>query len=388
VASIRRHKRGGWYLSVPTLSGKYCQIYFPAAFSETQLAEIGRRVETLAAGNSAGLPPSPALARWLDSLAPEIRAKFDAVGLLVYCNHAAEPAPLGVLELWDDYLATRTEIKPSTRKGFTTARRHVAAAFAGRAASSVTVADAKQFARELAAAGHASTHAAKILSRLRQVYRYGVDAEKLARNPFAGVTITAKPDRTRDVFITAETAAAVLAQFTRPDARALFALARWCGLRVPNEILALTWDCVDWQLGRLRIPDETKTGWRVVPLFEPARTELAALFEAAPDGVPWIFARSRTSAATEYRRWLIAACHAANVKPWGKLWHNLRATRRTELQEQYPEHVCNIWIGHTARVARDHYLQITPDHWAAAAAQPAGPFQPTAAHQQPAPRTQ
>ena len=45
---------------------------------------------------------------------------------------------------------------------------------------------------------------------------------------------------------------------------------------------------------------------------------------------------------------------------------NLRATRRTELQELFPDHVVNSWMGHSSRVAEKHYLQVTPDHWSKA----------------------
>jgi hypothetical protein len=51
---------------------------------------------------------------------------------------------------------------------------------------------------------------------------------------------------------------------------------------------------------------------------------------------------------------------------WPKLFVNLRASRRTELQEMFPDHVVNAWLGHSSRTAEKHYLQVTPDHWAKA----------------------
>jgi hypothetical protein len=41
------------------------------------------------------------------------------------------------------------------------------------------------------------------------------------------------------------------------------------------------------------------------------------------------------------------------------LFHNLRATRETELAADYPIHVVSRWLGHTAMVAAKHYLQVT-----------------------------
>lgn len=45
----------------------------------------------------------------------------------------------------------------------------------------------------------------------------------------------------------------------------------------------------------------------------------------------------------------------------------LRATRETELAETFPAHVVCAWIGNSESVARKHYLQVTDEHFAAAA---------------------
>jgi len=57
----------------------------------------------------------------------------------------------------------------------------------------------------------------------------------------------------------------------------------------------------------------------------------------------------------------------AGVEPWPKLFVNLRSTRRTELQERFPDHVVNRWMGHSGKVAEKHYLQVTDEHWSTAA---------------------
>ena len=60
----------------------------------------------------------------------------------------------------------------------------------------------------------------------------------------------------------------------------------------------------------------------------------------------------------------------AGVVPWAKPFENLRSTRRTELERQFPSHVVNAWLGHSAKVAERHYLQVTEDDWAKAASLP------------------
>jgi hypothetical protein len=50
----------------------------------------------------------------------------------------------------------------------------------------------------------------------------------------------------------------------------------------------------------------------------------------------------------------------AGLTPWPKLFQNLRSSRETELVQQgFPEHVVAQWIGHTQKVAREHYLRVT-----------------------------
>ena len=72
----------------------------------------------------------------------------------------------------------------------------------------------------------------------------------------------------------------------------------------------------------------------------------------------------------------------ARVKPWPKLFHNLRSTRQTELTEKFPSHVVCAWLGNSRAVVQDHYLQVTDAHFAQAVTDPAN--RPAQAAQNPA----
>ena len=54
----------------------------------------------------------------------------------------------------------------------------------------------------------------------------------------------------------------------------------------------------------------------------------------------------------------------AGLKPWPKLWQNLRSTRETELVDRFPAHVASSWIGNSVEVATQFYLQVTERHFA------------------------
>ena len=58
--------------------------------------------------------------------------------------------------------------------------------------------------------------------------------------------------------------------------------------------------------------------------------------------------------------------HRVGLVPWPKLFQNMRASCETEwLNEGHPAHVVAAWIGHSVKVQRDSYAQITDGHYTA-----------------------
>src|SRR5262249_20156319 len=53
----------------------------------------------------------------------------------------------------------------------------------------------------------------------------------------------------------------------------------------------------------------------------------------------------------------------AGVKPWPRLYQNLRSSRETELAETFPIHVVAEWLGNSPKTALAHYTQVTEDHY-------------------------
>ena len=56
----------------------------------------------------------------------------------------------------------------------------------------------------------------------------------------------------------------------------------------------------------------------------------------------------------------------AGLKPWPRLFHNLRASRETELAAEHSLHVVTAWMGNTPRIAAKHYLMVTDADFAKA----------------------
>ena len=157
-----------------------------------------------------------------------------------------------------------------------------------------------------------------------------------------------------------------------PDAqwRLIFALSRFVGMRCPSEHLRLRWCDIDWANNRIHITSpktEHHVGGesRVAPLFPELRPFLRDCFEQAADGDEFVITRYREATqnlGTQGKR----IVRQAGLKPWPKLFQNLRSTRETELAEDYPMHVVCAWIGNSQPIAAKHYLQVTDAHFSRA----------------------
>ena len=64
---------------------------------------------------------------------------------------------------------------------------------------------------------------------------------------------------------------------------------------------------------------------------------------------------------------LLRLLKKARIEPWPRLFHNLRATRETELVAHFPIHVVAHWLGNTPDIAMRHYLLVTEGDFAKAA---------------------
>lgn len=102
-------------------------------------------------------------------------------------------------------------------------------------------------------------------------------------------------------------------------------------------------------------------GERLVPIFPELRPYLLDAFERAEPGSVHVISRYRDPSGN-LRTQLQRIIRRAGLTLWPRLFYDLRATRQTELAEQFPAHVVCSWIGNTERVAQNHYLQATDDH--------------------------
>ena len=170
--------------------------------------------------------------------------------------------------------------------------------------------------------------------------------------------------------------------------RAIVGLSRYGGLRCPSEVLSQRWQDIDWETGKIRVTSP-KTAHHpgkdthIIPLFPELRPILTEAFEAAPEGAVYVCGERYRKEAMGPHGWrninlrtrMLDIVSKAGLKEWPRLFHNLRASRETELCERFPLHVVARWLGNTPTIAQRHYLQITEQHFQQALEAPEGAAQ-------------
>ncbi len=202
----------------------------------------------------------------------------------------------------------------------------------------------------------------------------------ISENPFQGVKVAATGIKDRQRFISQEDIDGVTKACIDHNWRLMVALARYGGLRCPSEVPSLRWKDIDWEAGRVLVTSPNTEhyvggGTRTIPLFPEQVPYLSESFELAPDGATYCIDERFRNAADGPPGWANSNLRTtftkiigrAGLESWPRPWHNLRASRETELVETYPVQVVTAWMGNTLTVAMRHYLMMTSEHFQHAA---------------------
>lgn len=371
MASLRKEvdrNRSGWRLQFRQ-SGKRRSLWL-GSISKRAAETVMRHVDELARAEAANTTPDAESAKWANGLDGRIRETLERWGLVEAAPNRNTDADRFLGAFCERYIKGRTDVSQATRDKYGHTKRFLVGKFGeDRMLKTITKSDAKAWQRWLmeqpGSKGKtmAESTASKHVKRAKTMFDDAVDARLIPESPMDAIKGGDEVNRDRDFFITPEAAARVLNACPDAEWRLIFALARFGGLRV-CEILTVTLDDIQWSESRLRI-DSPKTGLRFAPIFPELLPHLEAVFNAAPGGQVRCLERYAVNAnlGTTANRII----ERAGLVPWEKTFQNLRATRRTELQERFADHVVNGWLGQSSRVALKSYLQITPDHWTAGA---------------------
>ena len=312
--------------------------------------QMVHHIETIQAAATEAEAIPAKTAAYLRDLSPPWHEKLTRTGILT--NHA------GTLGQLVDRVAEQYETNAKTTRSFMSivCRRLLEHFGAGRRLEEIDQVDAAGFRRWLEFDQNlAPVTTDETCRKSRVVFNHAIKLGWLESNPFAGMKNWRQSNRSRQHFVTMDTFYQVVAGRS-PVTAAILALSRIGGLRIPSEAATLRWSQVDFKAGRLHVYASKFAhrgddyAWRTLPLFP----ELVPFLEALPRTdslvIPGCTSRSYYS---RIRR----ACLTNGVEPWPRLLHNCRASRATELAEQFPRHIVCEWLGHSEAVADRHYLQ-------------------------------
>ena len=337
-----------------------------------KMAEAVRvKVEHLAASVNHGTALDDETARWLAMQGDVMHKRLAAVGLV----QGREPAPVATVGgFLIEYVARRVDVKPATKEVWSQTTRNLVECYgAQRDLRTIDETAAEDFKLFLLKTKLSPTTVSKRLQFARQFFKAAVRRKLIASNPFADVAGAATSTTDRQRFITREETQRLLEACPNVDWRVIVALCRFGGLRSPSEVLSLRWQDVNWEGQRMRVRSpktERHAGKasREIPLFPELAAALTEAFEAAPEGAVYVVADNtyREAADTSggwrncnMRTQFERIIRRAGLEPWPRLFHNLRASRETELAGTYALHLVTAWLGNTPKIALKHYLMPT-----------------------------
>jgi len=314
------------------------------------------KLEAIIADKGLNRPHDPELTAWLSKLDDKWLARLRAAGLADGVGLSQTTLGAFLKRCFDTFTS-----KPAPRTFYGHTRRNLEEHFgATRLLRDITAADADAWRAWLVE--HEKLSPATVARRViaaRTFWRKAVRWKLAPDNPFAGVKAGHQANDARKAFVPREAIDAVLAQVPDTEWQVIIALSRYGGLRCPSEHYALKWGDIDWERGAIRVPCPKlahieRCAFRTVPLFPELRAPLLKLFGEAEPGTEYVIARHRLG-SLNLRQQMERFIARAGLTPWPRLFHNLRASRETELMREYDLATVCRWIGNSPAVAAQHY---------------------------------
>lgn len=336
--------------------------------SDKAAADWKAHVEALIVARAFHRVHDPRLARWLTTLDHKWLRKLQKVGLADSDTIGGESTTLGAF--LDEFFKGLTG-KPGTRVFYSHTRANLESHFGPSCVlRSIKPKDADRFRAWLATpkdvpgepggAGLSPATVARRIIACRTMWRRAIRWKHADENPFEGIKAGHQANDARKQFIPPAAIDAIIDECPDLEWRVIIALARYGGLRTPSETFALRWRDIDWARGMItvrvaKLEHIERLARRTVPLFPQLRKHLSDLWDSLEAGGPeYVIVRNRLDGMnlrTQFER-LIAR---AGQTPWPRLFHNLRASRESELMREYDLATVCKWIGNSPAIAATHY---------------------------------
>lgn len=345
-------------------------------------AEIVRsRVELLMAAQFLGTAPEADTVRWVASVSPKMRARLIRCRLIVGVEIPRAVKKQTLQNFLQQYIEQRkVGVKPATTLVWQITGDSLVKCF-GRdfVLQTLNASHATQWLDFMRGDGLKPTTVYKRLQFAKQFLSHATSSKILPANPWQSVKLS-KPKTNSNVEVPRSEIDRLM-EHCDPQWRAVIALCRYGGLRCPSEVLSIRWEQIDWDKSVMTIPSpktEHLAGGesRVCPLFPEVRSALQQIRKKSGYLIEMDEARAKANRATGWasanlRSVLLDRMKSAGVTPWPRLFHSMRATRQTELEQEFGLPAACAWLGNTTAIAKEHYLLVTSDTFQKATRKPA-----------------
>lgn len=276
-----------------------------------------------------------------------------------------------IKRLSQEWLSSADGRSAETRRKNEQAIGHLLEVFARRSINTISVADAKALAGRMAGKNTgrrlSKGTVSKRLQTIKQFGQWCNDADYVDHNPFGSLRPgQGKPDSTKRRFVSDREIEALLATVEDPEWRLVIVMARYCGLRIPSELVGLRWEHVDWDTEQIRIV-QAKSDARMCPLFHRfVARELKALrkvLDREKNPTEYVFGRWTITPQTNLRTQLNRMIARAGLEQWPRVFHNQRASRCTELVNDsgLSGKEVSTYMGNSPAVIFEHYEVMRPE---------------------------
>ena len=402
MASLCKDKNGWYSVQFYTGSTKRSKITLGTKNERTADRTL-EKIELLIRAKQFGQALEADSLTWLQKISgTELEVKLKKANLLLGGPLSGSPeairanAPyLG--DFLAGYIEMRKGLKFWTIRNMKTAGNLLIAFFGkDKKVSEITPADGETFFHHLTGKGYAKATISRAMRRAITFFKFAQKSHFVIDNPFQGIKLPKQTNKSRMAFIDITTIDKLLDQCPDNFWRLVVSLARYGGLRIPSELMGLTWDCVDWAAGKLKVfspkTEHNEGGeFRWIPLYPEIKIYLEEAKKSATEGEKRIFPEltdPRVNLGQELRRII----KKAGLPQWPKIFVNLRSSRSTELANRFPQRAISDWMGaeslplvgdsqnalavsasimgHSPKVSHEHYQQTLDLHWQMACADP------------------
>ncbi len=329
------------------------------------------QVEKLVEAKVLGVPVDRQTALWLDSIDGKLRERLAKAGL------AAGKRTTTLGEFVPAYIAGRHDVKPASKTVWKQGEASLYTFFGkDRVAHTITTTECEALKQSLIKQELALYTVRKRLQAARMFFRAMKTQGLIPSNPFDGVKgVEAVVDESRNVYVPRQDVLGVMEEAPDAEWRAMIALSRFGGLRLPSEVLSLEWTHIDWKRERITVVSPKTAhhaggGQRVIPLFPELVQPLLEASEQAPKGAVFVVSRHRSQAEgpdgwrnCNLRTRFEKMVRRAGFDIWPKPFYAMRASAETDLLERFPLQAVARWMGHSAKIAVANYLRVRDEHF-------------------------